>query len=187
MVVGSSTAFSKSAWRAATRARAGMSCRRKVRRSRAFLEAIDISSTSPRRTLTIRAQPLQPLAPIARHGGRPHEIPPFEQIIVPSTGAPPKSRHIALQARLNSNDMAQGKGGATAGGAVSHISEEEHTCDTAESQPDILCMKLPMTYINCLLMAARNQMRWCQSSSERFENDMWTDQAGTLASFVLNP
>jgi hypothetical protein len=158
--------------------------------SRAFHEkATDGTSTISRHTATIRLRHplLQLLALIAHHGGRPHEIPPFEPVIVASTGVAPKSRHIALQARINSNNMAQGKGGAAAGGEIGDIREEEHGRDTAEGHSDILRMAIPVTYINGLLTAARNQMRWYQNSSGLYGNDMRADQAAILASSASNP
>jgi hypothetical protein len=82
---------------------------------------------------------------IARHGGWSHEVPPPEQVVTTSPGAPPKSCHIALQARINSNNMAQGEGSAAVSGAVGHTRKEEHGGDTAESYTNILCTASAMS------------------------------------------
>jgi hypothetical protein len=87
----------------------------------------------------------RPLALRARHDGRPPEIPPSEPVVVASPGPPPQSRHIALQARINSNHMAQSKGGAAASGEVGDARKEEHRSDAPESNPDILRTQFAMS------------------------------------------
>jgi hypothetical protein len=126
--------------------------RRKVRRLRAFYEMHlmypqDNRPTTSRPIVSNCRAPSptpRPLAPRARHDGRPPEIPPSESVVVASTGPPPQPRHIALQARNNSYDMAQGKRGAAAGGAVGDTRKEEHRGDAPESNPDILRTQLAM-------------------------------------------
>jgi hypothetical protein len=103
------------------------------------------------------------LAPIARHGGRSHEIPPPESVLVASAGAPAQPRHIALQARNDSNHMAQGEGGPGVGGEASHAGKEEHGGDTAESNPDLLRTMHLHPGAECTLTMVRNRMIWCPS------------------------
>jgi hypothetical protein len=126
--------------------------RRKVRRLRAFYE-MHLNVPQEYRPTTSRpivsrccvpSRPRRPLAPRARHDGRPPKIPPLEPVIVASTGPPPQSRHIALQARINSYDMAQGKRGAAASGAIGDTGKEKYRGDTPESNPDILRTQLAM-------------------------------------------
>ena len=74
--------------------------RRKVPQLRGFHEIHWAATTSPPAAgPSPHESPAQPrlIVPTVRHGGRSYEIPPPEQIVTASTGATPKSRHIALQ------------------------------------------------------------------------------------------
>ena len=122
-----------------------------------FYDAADYRQRTSRRAVILQRLLLLAfvlLAPIACHGGWPHEIPPPQSVIVASTGAPPKSRHITVQARNHSDHMAQGERSAAAGGEASHTRQEEHRSDAAEGAPDILRMQTMACTTNCSLIVA---------------------------------
>jgi hypothetical protein len=116
--------------------------------------------------------PLHDWAPLdrtttTRNGGRPHEIPPFEPVVITPTSAPSKSRHFLVQARIHSDNMAQGKGSAAIGREAGDVGQEKHRSDAAQSNPNILCKhEFAASSIQYMLTVARNQTKWCPSSSD---------------------
>src|SRR5690242_502994 len=75
----------------------------------------------------------------SHNGGRSHEVPRPQPVVGASPGAPPQPRHIAFQARVDSDNMAQGEGGAAPGGETGHPGQEEHRGVAAAGAPDLLC------------------------------------------------
>jgi hypothetical protein len=75
----------------------------------------------------------------SHNGGRSHEVPRPQPVVGASPGAPPQPRHIAVQARVDSDNMAQGEGSAAAGGEAGHTGQEEHRGVAAAGAPDLLC------------------------------------------------
>ena len=100
------------------------------------------------------------------HGGRTHEIPPSQPELGASTGTPAQPCHIALQARINSNDMAQGEGGAATGREARHFGKEEHRGVATKGAPDLLCMRPAPPVATSTDAPFRNQTRWSLSSSD---------------------
>lgn len=103
--------------------------------------------------------------PIARHGRRSHEIPPPQSVVVASPGAPAKPRHIALQARNDCDNMAQGEGSPAVSREADYPGEEEHRGDTAESDADILRTTRQEHPPRAHTDNVRNQMKWYPSYS----------------------
>lgn len=84
------------------------------------------------------ARPRIDISFLAHHGGRAHEVPPSQSVIRTSRSPSPKPRHIAVQARNDHNDMAQGQGSTETGREAGYIGQEEYRGDAAEGTPDIL-------------------------------------------------
>lgn len=77
------------------------------------------------------------------NGGRTHEIPRPQPVVGASTGPPAQPRHIVVQARVDSNNMAQGEGGTAVSRETGYIGQEEHRGVAAESAPDLLRRTIP--------------------------------------------
>ena len=129
-------------------------------------ELFTTPSTTPLRAIASREHHPDSVVPphscrcsvsLGHHGGRAHEIPPSQPIVFASRRAPPKSRHIAVQARIDNNNMAQGEGGAAASRETGDAGQEEYRRNAAEGTPDILRKAPASTPVNCMLTPTGTQ------------------------------
>ena len=122
------------------------------------------------------------------NGRRPHQIPPLEQRLCPPQSASSQPCHISHRARVDLNIMAQGEGGAKAGGKVDHTGQEEHRSQQAVSHVHTIRMSRNIARKGSSWLTLFSALMRCfPNFSDRLENATPTGPEATPACSESNP